>query len=876
MASPDDPSLAGHLAAARRALEQENLSGAARHVAAALGEDPNRSEVLTLLDEILAATDDPMELVPDDDLPSTSGQVALHAYILAEQGRVPEAVDKLLGVIGERPDVLYIDWVLGWLQRPEAAGRLDLGRLTNFVGSLVEEYPALTAPHSGGRDTLARMPLFIQLVRRSQPADSTFLVAGIALLRRMGNLDEALKLAREAYALQPGLDTAVALAATYANRDELDQALQTFRDALVHEPGDISVQLHMADLLVHRDRLKEAREIYAEVLEREENQEVAQPSYCFLRFIAGDGEEWRDKLLALADEQPDNERAQRLAQQVTPYLGFLPDPPDVTARIRKPTGDRGGPTMLLTSIEAPSNYLAFDWLRKIDVRLEQVPEPDPRQPRCRVDHVLWRYEEEDRPRVVIAPPDADVAHAVAELASQPYRLDVWWGQARRLASRLGESKLEDLLGTMVYPPGITRVERPVPWVFRLQVAAALVIAHLDDGWQESLRRSALLSLANGPMDWTVDAALVALAALAREEEDAAPEIARLFRELRKGVPADGTICYYPALLWCSLRAPGLEEDERVELRQRLRKWQDARAAEEQYRQALVHAEKGELDRAITALTNSVRLDPAGADAFRERGALWLRRADPAKAVADFTQAIQLQPNLAAAYLGRGQAHLKLGRIEQALDDFSAATRLAPGDWQPWYRRGLAHTARKMHEQAVADFTEVIRLAPTLPDAYLQRALAYTQLGQLYRAIEDYTEQLTLNPESPLAYNFRARLRYRLGDHGAALADHLRASELDPGNANTYAYLAWIWATSPDAAVRDGRRAQESALKACELTDWKKVHCVDALAAAHAENGRFEEAVQWAQRAVELAPAAERSAYLGRLETYQQSQPWRDK
>src|SRR5262249_45355049 len=156
---------------------------------------------------------------------------ALHAYILAEQGRVPEAVDKLLGVIGERPDVLYIDWVLGWLQRPEAAGRLDLGRLTNFVGSLVEEYPALTAPHSGGRDTRARMPLFIQLVRRSQPADSTFLVAGIALLRRMGNLDEALKLAREAYALQPGLDTAVALAATYANRDELDQALQTFRDA---------------------------------------------------------------------------------------------------------------------------------------------------------------------------------------------------------------------------------------------------------------------------------------------------------------------------------------------------------------------------------------------------------------------------------------------------------------------------------------------------------------------------------------------------------------------------------------------------------------------------------------------------------------------
>ena len=56
-------------------------------------------------------------LIPGDDLPATSGLAAVHAYILADQGRVAEAIDKLLGVILDRPDVLYIDWALGWLQR---------------------------------------------------------------------------------------------------------------------------------------------------------------------------------------------------------------------------------------------------------------------------------------------------------------------------------------------------------------------------------------------------------------------------------------------------------------------------------------------------------------------------------------------------------------------------------------------------------------------------------------------------------------------------------------------------------------------------------------------------------------------------------------
>ncbi len=630
----------------------------------------------------------------------------------------------------------------------------------------------------------------------------------------------------------------------------------------------------MADLLVNYGRLPEAQELYAEVLEREPGQECAQPSFYFLNLVTTNEESWRDKLLALADEQPDNERAQRLAQQVTPYAGYLPDPPDLTASLQQ-ANEHSGSAAWLPYVEAPSNYVAFDWLQRMNVSVARVQKPDPRLPRCRVDYLLWTYDD-TRPRIAVPPPTSGVGQAVAEFANQPYRLEAWWGGARRLARQMSVAQVDDLLATMVYPPAVSRVERPAAWVFRVQVAAALVLAHIDGGWEGSMRRKALLSLANGPMDWTVDAALVSLAALARDEEDAAAEISRLFREMRASVPADGSVCYYPTLMWCSLRLPDLPDKERTDLRQSVRRWQNAREAERHYRQGLAHLERGELDRAITEFTESVKLNPSNADAFRERAALALRKSDAKGAVADFTEAIKLQPQMAAAHLGRGQAHLKLGKLEQAVGDFTEATRLTPWDWQPWYRRGLAHAARKQHEQAIADFSEALRVAPEQTQVYLQRALAYTQLGQVDRAINDYTEQIRLTPKSPVAYNFRARLHVRQGNYVAAVADHQQASKLDPGNANTHNDLAWIWATCPDASVRDGGRAVESARKACELTDWKQAHCLDALAAAHAESGRFDEAVQWAERAVELARDGEKPAYRARLDLYRQGQAWREK
>jgi len=61
-------------------------------------------------------------------------------------------------------------------------------------------------------------------------------------------------------------------------------------------------------------------------------------------------------------------------------------------------------------------------------------------------------------------------------------------------------------------------------------------------------------------------------ARANDDEEAAEEIAGLFREMRAELPEDGPVCYFQALMSGSLRLPNLTLDERAEVRRRRRHW----------------------------------------------------------------------------------------------------------------------------------------------------------------------------------------------------------------------------------------------------------------------------------------------------------------
>jgi len=245
------------------------------------------------------------------------------------------------------------------------------------------------------------------------------------------------------------------------------------------------------------------------------------------------------------------------------FVDYHPGPGDATAHFADetmaraaadPQGANGDTvTMNVSHIESPSVQTAWR-LRMAEIGItltlktffESIQNPDPRAPKGQVDFVLWQYQG-TAAQPALGAPDPRAAEAVAAIAAQRYHLPSWADAAITTAQQFGDPWAQNLLATMLFPPPAPEHVHPLDWVPRVQVAAALVIAAAPSGHR------VLQSLALGPVDWCVDAAIVALGELARRNPAAQASVEQLFAYLRGQIPREGFTCYAYALACTWLR-----------------------------------------------------------------------------------------------------------------------------------------------------------------------------------------------------------------------------------------------------------------------------------------------------------------------------------
>ena len=96
-------------------------------------------------------------------------------------------------------------------------------------------------------------------------------------------------------------------------------------------------------------------------------------------------------------------------------------------------------------------------------------------------------------------------------------------------------------------------------------------------------------------------------------------------------------------------------------------------------------------------------------------------------------------------------------------------------------------------------------------------------------------------------------------------------------------LAWLLSTCQDSKYRDGKIAVFYAEKACNLAERKDEHpYLATLAAAYAESGNYEKAVEIQEQAIlrlETGPPEQiqvyREEYFLHLNQYKENKPYRD-
>jgi Flp pilus assembly protein TadD len=265
-------------------------------------------------------------------------------------------------------------------------------------------------------------------------------------------------------------------------------------------------------------------------------------------------------------------------------------------------------------------------------------------------------------------------------------------------------------------------------------------------------------------------------------------------------------------------------------------------AEAHYNLAVSLEAEGREAEALPHYAEALRIDPRDPRAHTNLGVALERRGRPEEARRHYEQALQAAPGYALAHFNLGTSLLRSGELKAAAAHLRAARAGHPN--------------------------------PAVVDYNLGRALAHQQ--QWEEAVVCFRQAVGLRPDSVRMHCSLAQALQHQGRSAEADAEYQEASRLEPDWPEASAAEAWFRATAPDAGRRNGLLALELAEQACQAAGGREPRYLDALAAAYAELGRFDQAVATADKAVGLAASGEqRQEMEDRLRLYKDRRPFRD-
>lgn len=573
---------------AQRCLAAGEFHAAAEHLTQLLLAEPSNSAYQTMLRRVLRSVDDPLELAPLSN-PLDLNVAVRHAFILGELGRGVDATGLMLDVLAAVPGIPTWVWIARWLEAHEAPiDPVALGALTQKLALAVRTGKA----HLGDAG-VAPVLVVGELLHRKSPAHVELGLYVVMLFRQAGNLRRSAEIARQLLHTERSWRTLVALAAVERALLEFESAIEHLRQAAKFEPNEASTYLDLGDIQLDLGEFAHAAEAYARALELRPDKAWSRSSLLACRYFLEEDPQHLEGLRASAGGG-DARAKELLARIETPaWVGHLPTPLDpemvaLSAAIetlkQHPTADTqetpANIRLNVSQLGAPSLQLGFivgvrllGHRAKLSLGITRIPEPDPRISIGKPLFRIWQYEEATAVAALPAP-TVDVTPQIEAIAYSQFELSAWWRLAKLQAQSLSPTNVGDLLASLVHIPlpkapdsaEYELVLQPHDWVQRVQIASCLLIANLDTGWEGSVRQAALVSLLQGPVDWTTTAALVALAGIARHEPELADALRPLFESLQDRVPRDGSfscILHPLACLWGSL--PGTSAQLRADL-----------------------------------------------------------------------------------------------------------------------------------------------------------------------------------------------------------------------------------------------------------------------------------------------------------------------
>lgn len=274
-------------------------------------------------------------------------------------------------------------------------------------------------------------------------------------------------------------------------------------------------------------------------------------------------------------------------------------------------------------------------------------------------------------------------------------------------------------------------------------------------------------------------------------------------------------------------------------------WYKPILAQTEFHLALCLANAGSSDEAIKHYRAALSFNPDFSLAHNNLAVLLQSHGDFANAISHYSAALKLNPDLPQAHNNLGILFLQNGRLDEGIAHLRQALRLNPENRETLINLAMALNQRENWPEAEALFAKIVPSGISDPNILFQYGKSLAHQGKSRAAASQFASALLGQQDFPPA--------------------------LDA--------LSWILSTSKDSQLRNGTEAVKMAERAVELTRHQDPNKIKTLAAAYAENNRFDDAVKTAVSAAELAAKLQQTNLVAELiamhADFSQSKPWRE-
>jgi len=252
--------------------------------------------------------------------------------------------------------------------------------------------------------------------------------------------------------------------------------------------------------------------------------------------------------------------------------------------------------------------------------------------------------------------------------------------------------------------------------------------------------------------------------------------------------------------------------------------------------------------------------------------------DTEAAVRHFYKALRIKPDLVAPLLNLGVTLREKGKIDEAVNHFLKILRFKSDCVEAYYELGDTLKKKGDFAGAVKYYLEAIQIKPDQAKLYNNLGAMLAYQNKRKEAIGYFYKALQIDSNYAGAYYNLGKIFTNQGRIKEAILNYRQALIIHPDMTETLYNLSWILACCEHGKYRNGEEAVRLAEQLCRLTQYNQPLAIDALAAAYAETGRFNDAVLTAKKALKLAldngPEELAVGLKKRLELYQKGLPYR--